>query len=358
MKAILKLGQGEVALKDVPAAELSPDQIRIDVAAVGICGTDRSSINSATDKHVPRILGHEVSGIVAEVGSEANCPGIEVGDRVTVETDAYLCRVCHWCKTEQYQRCASRTGIGTTTDGGLAEQLVIRADAAHKIPDSVSLLAAALTEPLAVAVHAVFEQSPSLAGQVVVVTGPGAVGQLVAQTAKAGGATPILVGCSRHEQRLARAKANGINYTLDCETEDLASLVSDLTGGLGAHSVFECSGSKDQLRAGSEILARGGRLVMLAFYPGDLPITANWAMNRELEIVGSRGKKPSSFRTALRLMGSGAIDMASVIDAVEPFENVDRAFDLVGQGKKVVMVPNLEMVRQDEAKISQLGVIR
>ncbi len=351
MRAIYKVGTGQVVLKEAPFPELGPGQIRVQVAAVGICGTDRASIMSTTDKFVPRILGHEVSGIVTEISPDVEGLAVRVGDRVTVETDGYLCRTCYWCKTEQYNRCDTRTGIGTTTDGGLAEELAIRADAAHKLPDSVSLLEGSLVEPLAVAVHAVVEQSPSLAGQVVVIIGPGAVGQLVAQVAKAVGATPVLVGRSRHAGRLKRAREQGIPYTVDSETEDLAAIVNDLTGGLGAHSVFECSGAESELTVGSQILAKGGRLVLLAFYPGNLPLNANWVMNRELEVVGSRGKRPSSFRTALRLMNSGAIDMASVIDVVLPFEKIDEAFDLVAKGSKVVMVPDQKIIDEDQAKV-------
>ena len=132
------------------------------------------------------MLGHEVAGVIREIAPDVET-SLAVGDRVTVETDAYRCGRCEYCRKEEYNRCPYRLGIGTTVDGGLADQLVMPVETLHKLPDGLSLAAGALSEPLAVSVHAVIEQSPSLAGEVVVVIGPGAIGMLCAQVAHAVG---------------------------------------------------------------------------------------------------------------------------------------------------------------------------
>lgn len=339
MRALVKYDSapGSVELRDVPPPELVPGTILLDVAAVAICGTDRASLEGGDDPHVPRILGHEVAGTIAAIADDVDRPDLGVGDRVTVETDAYLCMRCAYCRTEQYNRCPYRKGIGTTTDGGLAEQLVMPERAVHRLPDGVSFAAGSLTEPLAVAVHGVIEQSPSLAGEVVVVIGPGAIGLLTAQVARAVGATVVLVGRERHAKKLAAAREMGIQHTVDSDSTDLAAYVAELTDGYGAHSVFECSGGAGVLESLAPVLRRGGRIVMLAFFRTPPTVDIDRVINHELEVLGSRGKRASSYRTALRLMASGAVDPDAVVGAVLPLDEWERGIELVGQGVKVVL---------------------
>ncbi|WP_028709243.1 alcohol dehydrogenase catalytic domain-containing protein [Propionicicella superfundia] len=339
MRALVKYasGAGNVALREVERPACGSEQILIKIAAVAICGTDRAAVEGGHDYLIPRTLGHEASGVIAEIGAAANRPDLAVGDRVTVETDAYLCMTCVYCKQEEFHRCRNRRGIGTTADGALADYLVIPARAVHRLPDNVPLLAGALTEPVAISVHAVIERSPSLAGEVVVVVGPGAVGQLCAQVARAAGATVVLAGRSRHAGQLARAREAGIHYTVDTETQDLAEFVRGITGGYGAHSVYECSGGPGVLEGIGPVLRKGGRIVLVAFYRTPPQVDVDYLIQNELELVGSRGKKPSSFRTALRLMGEGFIDVESAIGAALPLDEWEQGLALVSQGVKVVL---------------------
>src|SRR5690349_20073056 len=127
MRGLVKFasGPGNVELREVPEPELGPGQILIDVAAVAICGADRLAIEAGQDHgKVPRVLGHEVSGVISGIAPDVDSD-LAVGDRVTVETDAYLCHTCTYCRREEYNRCPHRLGIGTTADGGLADQLVM-----------------------------------------------------------------------------------------------------------------------------------------------------------------------------------------------------------------------------------------
>jgi 2-desacetyl-2-hydroxyethyl bacteriochlorophyllide A dehydrogenase len=339
MRALVKYakGAGNVELREVARPACGPDQILVRIAHVAICGTDRAAVEGSHDYLIPRILGHEASGVVAEVGADARRPDLTVGDRVTVETDAYLCMACEYCRTEEFQRCRTRKGIGTTADGALGEYLAIPARAVHRLPDNVSLLAGALTEPVAISVHAVIERSPQLAGQVVVVIGPGAVGQLCAQVAKAAGATVVLAGRTRHLPVLEKAREQGIHYVFDTESGDLADFVRGITDGYGAHSVFECSGAAGVLEGIGPVLRKGGRIVLVAFYRTPPAIDVDHLIQNEHELVGSRGKKPSSFRTALRLMGEGFIDTEAAIGAALALQQWEKGLELVRQGVKVVL---------------------
>ncbi|MGA4508064.1 zinc-binding dehydrogenase [Propionibacteriaceae bacterium G1746] len=355
MRALVKRSRtpGDVALVERPVPTPGPGQVLIRIVAAAVCGSDRSEINGKDTGLVPRALGHEAAGIIAAVGDDVQvAPGArpwQVGDRVTVETDAVLCMACRWCRTEQYNRCPNRLGIGRTADGALADYLVMPARALHLLPDTVPLLSAALTEPTAVSVHAVIEQSPSLAGEVVVVIGPGAVGQLCAQVARAAGATVIMAGLARHEARLSTALQSGIHHVVRTDVEDLAAVVAEVSGGDMAHTVFECSGQVGELERAGALLAKGGRLVLVAFYKSNPDLDIMQVVQNELEVVGSRGKRASSFRTALRLMSSGAIDTAPVITQVLPLEDWERGIDLVGRGEKVVFAIDPEVVQRDLA---------
>ncbi|MEZ7898371.1 MAG: zinc-binding dehydrogenase [Flaviflexus sp.] len=342
MRAIVKSGDGQVSVQEV--ADLpgpGPGEVTVNVAATAICGTDRNEITGTTGM-IPRIMGHEVCGIVAAVGEPV--PGIpigaSVGDRVVLETDAYLCRSCHWCRTKQYNRCPNRTGIGRTANGGLAEQITIRSDAVHRLPDNVSLLEGALLEPLAVAVHSVlegpFEIGPD---STVVVIGPGTMGQLCAQVVAAVGARVIVVGLERHEARLKVAKETGAHYTVSSGADDVRALVSELTGGMGVDYVFECSGSVDQVVDGLSYLRKGGMFGLVAFYKDPLVVDAMTIMQNELNVVGCRGKRPSSFRTALALLRNGHLNLLPVIGAVHCLDEWDLAIEEVSRGVKVVMTP-------------------
>lgn len=338
MRALVKFapGPGNVAVREVPAPELTAGKVLIDVGAVAICGTDRSAIAKGHGMTVPRTLGHEVAGTIREIAPDVETP-LQVGDRVTVETDAYRCGHCEYCRKEEYNRCPHRLGIGTTVDGGLADQLVMPVATLHKLPDGLSMAAGSLSEPLAVAVHGVVEQSPPLAGEVVVVIGPGAIGMLCAQVARAVGATVVLVGRSRHADKLALAQRLGIPHTVDSETEDLAAVVSGVTDGYGAHSVFECSGADGVLEDVHTLLRKGGRVVLLAFFHRPPSIDVDKLINNELELVGSRGKRASSFRTALRMVEAEQIDLEPVIGARLPLDEWEKGIELVSQGVKVVL---------------------
>lgn len=338
MRALVKYasGPGNVAVRDVPAPELRPGAVLLDVHAVAICGTDRSAIAKGHGMTTPRTLGHEVAGTIREIAPDVTSD-LAVGDRVTVETDAYRCGTCEYCRKEEYNRCPYRLGIGTTVDGGLADQLVMPADTVHKLPEGMSMAAGALSEPLAVAVHAVVEQSPSLAGEVVVVIGPGAIGMLCALVARAVGATVVLVGRTRHAEKLELARSLGVHHTLDSQTDDVEAEVKRLTGGYGAHSVFECSGADGVLEGVAPLLRKGGRIVLVAFFHTPPSVDVDKLINNELELLGSRGKRASSFRTALRLVDAGLVDPEPVIGARLPLDDWERGIELVSQGVKVVL---------------------
>ena len=338
MQALVKYapGPGNVELRDVPEPELVRGAVLIDVAAVGVCGTDRQAIEGAEHFPTPRILGHEVSGVVQALGPETEADGLAVGDHVTLETYAHVCGVCHYCLQGEHNRCPHRLAIGTTTDGGMAERIAIRRPCVHRLPAGVSLAEGALIEPLSIAVHSVIEQGPPVGGDVVVVTGPGAVGLLVAQVARAVGATVVLVGRERHAERLAVAGSLGIRHAVDADNTDVNALVDELSDGVGASVLYECSGGATIVEDSLPLLKRGARIVLVAFFRTPPVIDVDVLINRELELVGSRGKRSADYRRALRLVADGRVALEPLITARLPLSEWRQGLALMSAGEKVV----------------------
>jgi L-iditol 2-dehydrogenase len=212
----------------------------------------------------------------------------------------------------------------------------VRAGGVHILPANVSLLSGALTEPLAVAVRAVVERGHLQAGERVAVIGPGTVGLLVAQVARAQGATVMLVGLAGHRQRFRLAAELGINSTLVLDDPASAAEV-DAAGGT-MDLVFECSGAVAALERASRLVGKGGRVVLIGFFGTKVTLDLDSIINREVSLVASRGKRPTSFHMALELMASGQVDPGRLITRRFPLEAWQAAFEAAHElGSKVVL---------------------
>lgn len=294
------------------------------VAAGGVCGTDLHIAHGTFPCRTPLVLGHELAGIVAELGD--GVVGVAVGDRVTTETDASFCGSCSYCRSGDMHLCPSRTAIGTSADGGFAEFVALPAGGVHRLPDRVDFAAGALTEPLAVAVRAVVERGQVRPGHRVVVIGPGTVGLFAAQVALAQGADVTVAGLARHNGKFRLARELGVPSTaaLDVASE-LESLISR-GDGLGVDRVIECSGSAEALDHGIRLLRKGGWLVQVAFFGAPrVPTDLDTLVNREITLVTSRGKRPACFRIALDLVRRGQVRPGRLITHRYPLRDWEAA---------------------------------
>src|SRR5512140_2068133 len=170
MQAVVKFGHqdGEVEIRDVPEPTITPDQVLLDVKAVGVCGSDVHlwHENQSWPIKLPLVLGHEFSGVVAQVGDRVT--GFKVGDRVTCETAAVVDGTCIYCLSGQYNLCPNRKGYGNQTNGAFTYYVVARPHILHRLPENVSFEQGALTEPNAVVYNALVEKSSIKPGETVV----------------------------------------------------------------------------------------------------------------------------------------------------------------------------------------------
>jgi L-iditol 2-dehydrogenase len=334
-----KPGPGNLELLDVPEPVVSGDLIKIKVVYAGVCGTDLHTQDGVyPGNRPPVILGHEFSGYVAETGPLVK--SVKIGDRVTSETTFYTCGECVYCRRKEYNLCSSRKGIGTQANGSFASYVLAREESVHTLPDSVSLLSAALTEPLACAVHGCLERTVVNSGDTVLVLGPGAIGLLSAMSLLSRGATVILAGVSVDEERLALARELGVQRTVDQQKEDLQKVVMELTAGAGAAPVIECSGNVRALNTALQLAAKQADVVQLGIFSKQYnEIDTSVFFPKEIRMVGSRTQKPSSWRIAIDLMASGSLIPEKLVTDIFTLDEWEKAFQTVRdrQGIKTVI---------------------
>lgn len=342
MKAIVKLqpGNGFVELIEKEEPTPGPGEVKIKVEAAGICGTDIKIRAGHAWSNPPVVLCHEFSGTIVAVGDDVS--NAAVGDRVVSETAQVICGYCQYCKTNNYLMCRSRLSIGYGVDGAFANLIVVREGILHKIPESVSFDEAALCEPLAVAVHAVYDSVTLRPTDRVLLFGPGAIGLLVGQVARSFGCEIICIGTNADFKRLELAKQLGFEHVVNAETDDVTATVGQITGGQGVDYIFECSGAKAAILSGLELLKPKGTLVQVGLTQPTLEIPYALLPQREIAIHGTFGHNWLSWEIALQLIRAGKVQVKPLISRVFPMSDWEKAFEMAEkqQGVKILIHPN------------------
>ncbi len=341
MQAVVKeaRGEGNVTLRDLPQPRPDPGQILLAVRAAGICGTDLHIYHDEYPTQPPVILGHELAGEVAAIGEGVT--RVSVGDRVTTETYFHLCGTCRFCRSGKPNLCPERRSIGSGVDGGFAPYVVVPERNIHRLSDSLSFQEAALTEPLACVVHGALELPKVTPGDVAVVAGPGAIGLLTLQVARAAGATVIVLGTTADRRRLKLAEEFGATRVVDVSDEDPIPIVRELTAGWGADIVFECSGAGPAALSLLTHARRGGQYAQIGLFGKPVAWDLDQVCMKELRVTGSNASVPSAWRTALRLLADGSVQTAPLISDVYPLAGWEDAFQRFEQrdGVKLLLDP-------------------
>ena len=340
MKALVKtaVGIGNLAVLDVPEPSPEPDQLKLEVKVGAICGTD---IHIHDDEYVncpPVVLGHEMSGVVVEVGERVT--RFKVGERVTSETFKYTCGRCRFCQDGLIGLCTDRQSMGVHVDGAFAKYVCQREESLHRLPDNVDFEAGSMSEPTAVAVRAVWERATISPGDVVLVSGPGPVGLLCLQAAKSRGATVVLIGTGGDEHRLALGKDLGADAVINTPTDSLDSIL-DRTDGLGADVAIECGGSRASLAQCIRFTRKAAQLVLVGLPGREIAVDLDQAIIKELTILPSFTYRHATWKLALKLLGEGAIKTAPLVSRRFPLTQWKAAFDTVRsrQGIKCLLLP-------------------
>ena len=341
MKAVVKFekGIGNVEVREVPEPQVGKDEVKIEVKAAGICGTDIHIYYDEFQSNPPVVMGHEFCGVIREVGE--NVTEFKVGDRVTSETAAKVCGKCIYCRTGNYNLCPERKGLGYGVDGAFTRFCVVRKDIVHRLPDNVDFISGALCEPLSCAVHGVIEETGIRAGDVVVVIGPGPLGLLASQVAKVEGGYVVVLGLSMDEKRLYLAKELGAELVVNVEKENPEKTIKDITGGYGADVVLECSGSASGANLGLKLARKKGKFTQMGLFGKQIEIDFEQIAYKELKVTGFFTQKWTAWERALKLLSEGKVKTAPLVTEKLPLTEWKKGFESKekGEGIKTILYP-------------------
>jgi (R,R)-butanediol dehydrogenase/meso-butanediol dehydrogenase/diacetyl reductase len=321
VKAVYYQSPGQFVVGSGTALPPGEGEVRLDVAYCGLCGTDLHIAHGSMDHrlHPPQVIGHEMSGTVAEIG--VGVTGLAPGDKVVVrpldsrgETAADK-GISHISRKLLF--------LGIDTPGAFQNSWTVPAFTVHLLPPDIDLKIAALTEPLAVACHDV-RRGRVTTGETVVVLGGGPIGVLISLVARSRGAQVIL--SEVNASRLAFARQLGLTV-IDPGQTDVAQAIEDITAGAGADVVFEVSGSAAGAMTMTRLAGLRGRVVVVAIFSSPPAISLHDVFWKELEILGARVYEPEDYENAIALVVSGQLPLADLITSVEPLEKLQVALE-------------------------------
>ncbi|MCP5050532.1 MAG: alcohol dehydrogenase catalytic domain-containing protein [bacterium] len=333
MKAALYYkDEKSLRIEEVPTPEPGPGEVRVKVAACGICHTDLHYLDHGvpTFKAPPMILGHEISGVIDQIGTGVT--GMETGDH-TIIPAVLTCGNCENCRRGRENICAHMMMVGNNINGGYAEYIVVPAKDLVPLPkhlnlENCSIIADALSTPY----HAVVNRGEIKPGQVVSVFGCGGVGINVVQFAVLAGAKVIAVDLS--DEKLETAKELGAYAVYNAKEEKLSKIIRKTTGGCDV--AFEVIGKPEVMIQAMSTLKAGARFVMVGYSADDVKLPAARIMYREMEIRGSLGCRPVDYHAIVNLVDQGRVALDPLISNRYPIDDINRGFDDLREGKPVI----------------------
>jgi L-iditol 2-dehydrogenase len=348
MRALVVSAPNTFAVRDVERPRPSDFEVLCRVSAVAICGTDPHIIQGEYPgfwpKDWPLIPGHEWCGEVVEVGSGATALGWTAGTRVAGTSHA-ACGYCTRCVEGRYNICLNfgvdglHAQYGHNTDGAYAEYVVHSIKSVFPIPDTLSDEEGAMLDPISIALHTV-DRGGHRPGDTVVVLGPGVMGLLVAECARALGAGRVIV-VGRGE-RLEKARELG-HETVDFSSADPVGAVLALTDALGADVALECSGSADAVTQCVSMLRRGGRVAAIGIPLDDARLPIRRMVLDEIDVVGVRAAAGDMPR-AIALLRSERIRARELVTHHFDLEDFPQAYATFVERRegalKVIIRPN------------------
>jgi L-iditol 2-dehydrogenase len=319
MKAWVLGGPEEILLVDKPVPQPAAAEVLVRIDAVAICATDleivRHGVPAMVEGGLPFhknfTIGHEYMGTVVKLGPDVDEFGI--GDRVTVEVHAG-CGRCERCRQGMYTSCLNYGDVakghranGFTTDGGFAEYAVNHVNTLVHVPDDMTDEEATLVVTAGTSMYGLDVLGGLIAGEGVVVTGPGPIGLLGVAVAKALGADPVILTGTR-DTRLELGRKLGADHVINARRENPVAAVKRITGGRGVHFVVECSGAPEALDEAAQMVNRGGRICLAAFPQDPVPVDLAYLVRNNIYVFGIRGEGQSATRRAMALMKQKRFD--------------------------------------------------
>ncbi len=341
MKAAVLKGIKELSLREVETPVCGPGDVLLKSAACGICRTDLKCFSHGQrDLNLPRILGHEISGTVADLGSGVTRPA--KGERVQV-APGIPCGACRYCLRGQDNLCSFMNILGFHRDGGFAEFVLIPAEGVRNgvlqcIPEHLSFAEAALTEPLACCVNMQDSLEVSEEDQLLII-GAGPLGILNAKLAKARGVQKIIV-LEENKNRLARAVNYEFDYFIDSNKANASKEIWNLTKGMGVDVAIPCCPGIEPFAQGINLLSKRGRFGFFSGLMGkdSLGADLNLIHYKELFLSGAYGCSIGHNREALSLLHTEKIKVRDMITKRISLDDVLAGLEMVRNQAEISVV--------------------
>jgi L-iditol 2-dehydrogenase len=349
MQAAVLFGPGDIRTVEKPVPQPGWGEVLVQVSMCGTCGTDLKIL----DGHFPHTPpfgeftpGHEWTGKVVALGESVD--ELEVGQRVCIEAH-HGCGRCENCLVGRYTACLNyantskgHRATGMTTDGGFAEYVVHNASALYPIPDSVSDEAAVLLTTAGTGLYGLDAVGGFVAGDDVAVFGPGPVGLMTAQVCAQLGANSVsLIGT--RASRLDMGRRLGADHVINVREEDPVEAVMRLTEGRGVDLAIECSGADGAPQQCVEVTKRGGRILIVAFYGGDISLDLSAVVRKDITISTTRGEGGNNVKRAVSLARRNRLSGEELVTHHFPLAEIGEMFRTLrgreGDPIKVVAVP-------------------
>ena len=331
MNAVVLHGADDMQMERRPVPQPGPGEVVLKVEVASICGTDVKVLHRTLQGQPAGefIMGHEYAGTVAALG-----PGVDefqIGDRVAVEVHKG-CERCENCIKGWYTSCLNYGNLekghrakGLTCDGGFAEYTVNHINTLYHLPDNLTFEQACMVTTAASPLWAIDLMGGYVAGETVLVLGPGPIGLIAVQLCKALGAERVILTGTR-DSRLAIGKRLGADFTINVRQENLADRVREITSGKGADSVLECAGGATSMQEALENVKRGGRIGVVAWYAGPVQMDMNLAVRSNVRIYAARGEGGMNSGRSLALMSAGKILADPIITHHFKLDQIHEAF--------------------------------
>lgn len=335
------LGEGRFALCDMAFDSPAPGQVLVRNMASGVCGTDvhiAAGEKGSAEVAPPVVLGHEYAGVVLAVG--AGVDNVAAGDCVAIDPNIY-CGRCRFCRNGQKQFCQHLSAIGVNRDGGFARVSLVPQTQVFRMNADVGFEAMAMVEPVACCLRGV-RQADVRAGDVTLVIGGGAIGQIMAQLLRLAGASRVVVS-EPVPMRRDIALALGADGALDPAVGDVRAQFAALTGRAGADVVVECVGGAATSRQAVDMADKGGRVVLFGVPAPDaaMPLPLFDVFKKELQIRGSF-INPDTHEAAAALLNAGKLNVRPLITHRFALEDTPLAIATQREAAsiKVMVLPN------------------
>jgi len=335
MNAVMLHKPEDMTRVELPDRAPGPGEVVLQIEACSICGSDLEGYHGYHPQMTyPRVMGHEVASVVAEVGPGVR--GVQVEDRVA-GTGSKTCETCTTCREGRPDQCEDPGGAGFTKHGAFAERLVVLPRELAPIPEEVSFEEAAVAQPAAIANHAVMTRAAVQEEETILVQGCGPIGLSAMMLSRLRGARVISTDVV--DYRCRRARELGADLAVNVHKEDLLPVIQDMTDGQGVDTVIECvGGDQDEtLPQAVKAVKKGGLVVVVGSFAHDratIPIID--FKFAEKRIIGSQSM-PEGYGPVFDLIGSGKLDLKALITHRLPLEEAHRGLQLMDAKAEEVM---------------------